>query len=276
LSSWVGKIQQQAGTKPPWFVRNKNIGRLLQAFALELDNAVETLAQGLRLAHPLRCDASALPIISRDHGISIYPTEPEDSKRQRLANWLVLRRQFGTHQGELRNVLPYFLPARPLMRIVHQNGGATRATWHTVNTDGSYTIHKAEPSNWDWDGVPTSWSRWWAIIYYETALAWLEPAEWNDGLEYGDGTLWDGGPSTDQIRDIVAGLKEAQGTHSALWGVIVTRDPSSFDPTAAPVVDAAGWSSLPIGNWAFAIDNDTGLPSRPPYASLIYQRGPAA
>jgi hypothetical protein len=276
LSSFVGKIQQFVAGLGPYYLRNKHVGTLMQAAALQYDAAVESLGQGLRLGQPLRCDASALPRLSRDRGITIYETEPEVSQRFRLSRSPQLRRQFGTHQGEMRNVAPFFQPVQPLMRIVHQSGDGARATWHTLNTDDTFEVHKAEPSNWDWDGQTTRWSRWWAIIYYEAALPWLEPAEWNDGTEYGDGTLWDGGPTAEQIRDIVAGLKEAQGTHSALWGVIVTRDPASFDPTATATVHADGWSSLPIGNWAFAIDNDTGLPSRPPYASLIYQRGPEA
>jgi len=515
-----GKLQHLVATYAPWWLRNRWIGTFLEAFAVVQDEAIETLGQGVRLGHPLRCDPSALPVISRDRGITIYPTEPIDSKRARLADWWNLHRQRGTHQGELRNLAPYFLPATPLMRIVHQNGSGTRATWHTLDSSGVYTIHKAEPSNWNWDGQTSKWARWWAILYYETALAWGEPAIWGgdpfghvafDGVDEGvvvphttdldhtnadgirrsysfwikvangvaddsfiigkaaagstwqghgvyfdagrpaffltsnitspakyvnrcdtalddgawhhvvvrvirnaiddytttwfvdnvgaasttvanglgnsssvysnpftvagrgasaagdplagdvsavavfddllntveietlyngglpldlntagdptsgdlvafwalwdsdtgtgavpslsgsydgqlqnwetedivtptvspdaawnDGTLWDGGPSTAQITDIVAALKEAKSAGTRLQGVIVTRDASSFDPTASAVTDADGWTSLPVGNWASVIDHDTGLPTRPPYMSLIYDAGAIA
>lgn len=274
--SFIGILQSFVGTVAPWFVRNKNVGTLLESAAFVQDAATESLVQGLKLSQPLNCDSSALPYLSRDRGITLYPTEPIASQRVRLSQWWQLHRQGGTHQGGLRNLAPYFLPVQPLMRIVHQDGNGARATWHTLGTDGAYTIHKAEPSNWNWDGVPLRWSRWWAIIYRDPMMAWLDPAQYDDGTTYDDGTLWDGGPSTAQGADIIAALKERQGPHSMLWGVAVTRDASSFDPTATAVVDGDGWSSLPTGNWGSVVDHTTGLPTRPPYASWIYDKGQAA
>lgn len=271
--SFIGVIQQFVDRVSPWFIRGKNTGAFLQANAIVLDEAIQSLSAGLYLSQPLRCDASALPVLSRDRSIRIYDTEPEESQRYRLSRWWQLHRQRGTHQGELRNLQPVFLPASPLMRIVHQDGAGGRATWHTLATDGTYSIHKAEPSNWDFDGVPAKWSRWWCILYREAAMGYLDAALWDGGASWDDGTLWDGGPSTEQIADIVSALKEAQSAHSKLWGVIMTSEPASFDPTATAVTDPDGWTSLPVGNWGFAIDNDTGLPSRPPYASFLFNEG---
>jgi len=273
VTQYVGVLQKLVDTVSPWFIRGRNIGTFLQSVALTYDDEGETLHQGLRLSQPLTCDASALPVLSRDRGIRIYPNEPEASRRYRLSRWKQIRRQFGTHQGELRNLQPYFLPAVPLMRIVHQDGNGGRATWHTLDSSGAYTVHKATPSNWDYDGATPKYSRWWAIIYREAAMGYPDPAEYDGGETYNGGPLWDGGPSTAQIADIVDALREAKGAHSKLWGVIVTSEPNSFNPSADATIHADGWSSHPIGNWLFPIDNTTGLPSRPPYASWIYDVG---
>ena len=277
--TFIGRIQQLLG-QAPWFVRNQHVGTLLQAAGLVYDMHVESMVQGLRLSQPMRCDASALPVLSRDRGIRLYATEPEASKRWRLSQWWQLRRQFGTHQGQLRNLAPYFLPATPLMRIVHQNGSATRATWHTFATDGTYSVHKAEPSNWNWDDRPTLKTRWWAIIYRGPDWTQTEPANWDGAIEptsyvadWDDGTVWDGEPNSAAIADIVAALKEAQGTHSKLAGVMVCNDSSALDPTSTATQDAEGWFSLPVGNWGQTIDPVTGLPTRPPYVSLVYDAG---
>ncbi len=276
VSSFRGAIQKFVADISPWFIREKNRGAVVQAGALALDDTITMLDQGLRLGQPLDCESSALPIISADRGIRIYETEPEASKRTRLSRWWQLHRRRGTHRGEMENLAPFFLPARPLMRIVHQNGGGDIATWHTLNQDETYTVHQQSPSNWDWDGVPAAWARWWAIIYREPLIGWLEAATYDDpDVEFDDGTLWDGGPSETQIRDIVEALQEAQAGHSHLWGVIVSDDETSFDPTAAAVTDADGWTSLPTGNWWVAADAITGLPTRPPYASFIFEQGKA-
>lgn len=271
--SWVGEFQRALGSAP-WFLRNKNIGTFLEATRLVLDGAVESLGQGLRLSQPLRGDASALPVLSRDRGIRLYPTEPEESKRYRLSRWWQLRRQFGTHQGEMRNVQPMFLPNKPVMRIVHQSNSPTQpvSTWHTLDADGVYSVHRANPSNWNWDGQGVQWSRFWLIVYTDQLGLAAQP-EWDEGQLWDGGSIWDGLLTSAQIADIVAGVKDAKGAHSKLWGVILAPDPTSFDPTASVVTDVAGWSNLPNGKWGYPIDNDTGLPSRLPGAVFAYDLG---
>jgi hypothetical protein len=275
MSAFVGTFQQFIATVAPWFLRNKNVGRFLEAFALTLDSAGDSLAQGLHLSQPLRCDSSALPILAGDRTLDIYPTEPDSSKRYRLSQWWQLHRQFGTHQGELRNAQPLFLPdPLPIMRIVHQDGTGRRATWHTLAGDGTYSIYKkSSPSNWNWDGQTSEWSRYWVIIY-TNGLTETAPDVYDAGNTWDDGTLWDGDPSADQIADLVAALgADSKSAHSKLWGVILTSDPASFSPTATATTDAEGWTSLPVGNWGYVIDNTTGQPTRPPYASFIYDLG---
>ncbi len=277
--SFIGDIQRFVGTHAPWFLRNPNVGRFLEAAALALDSVSETLAQGIALAHPLRCDASALPVIARDRGLRLYASEPIASQRYRLSRWWQLHRQFGTHVGQMRNVQPFFLShaALPKMRIVHTNG--TSATWHTLDADGTYTRHRATPSNWDWDGLPPEdgWSRYWLIIYTDQLGLPAQP-EWDEGQEWDGGSIWDGLLTAAQIDDIVGGVLEARGRHTKLWGVIFAPNPAHFDPTATAELAPEGWSNLPMGNWGFSIDNGNGKPTRGPArghlgASFAYDLG---
>src|SRR5262249_18541344 len=148
-----GRLQRLISRVSTWYVANRYIGGFLEAFGFVLDTAVETLNQGLLMTQPMRCDPSGLPELSRDRGIKLYPSEPIDSQRYRLAQWLNLHRQRGTHQGEMRHAQPYFLTssALPLMRIVHQEGNGVIATWHTLDADGVYTVQQPNPSNWNYD-----------------------------------------------------------------------------------------------------------------------------
>lgn len=343
---FAGFLQQRISNLGPWFLQQRYIGTFLEAVGLTLDGAVESLAQGLRLSQPLRGDSSTLPSMSLDRGIRLYSTEPVASQRYRLSQWWNLRRQFGTHQGEMRNVQPLFLPNAPVMRIVHQAGDGSSATWHTLDASGVYTVHKHTPSNWDFDGITwktiggvvtnatntdpieittstvngvvigqqvqiagvlgntaangihfvtaivsstrfeidvagngaytsggtvaaNMWSRWWAIIYTD-ALGLPAQDEWDGGQLWDGGSLWGGLLTSAQADDIVAGLRDAKSAHSMLWGVILATDPASFDPTATATTDPAGWTTLPVGNWGYVIDNVTGDPTRLPTAVFIY------
>lgn len=274
MPSFIGTLQASISRLGPWFLQGPNLGALLESVGLTLDGAIEQLVAGFRLGQPLRADPSALPVLSRDRRIRIYATEPEESQRYRLSRFWPLRRQFGTHQGELRNVAPFFLSraAVPIMRIVHQAGDGSSATWNTL--DNVFAVHRAAPSNWDWDGVWAKWSRWWAIIYTDALgldAQWL----WDGGDLWDGGQVWDGLLTSAEIDDIVAGLREAKSAHSILWGLILCTDPTSFDPTSAAVVNPDGSTTLPAGNWGLLVDPVTGNPTRgAPGMSVVYDLGP--
>ena len=273
--AFVSVLQRFAATVAPWFVRNKHIGTFVESVAMVKAESIETLGQGLRMSQPLRGDASALPYLSRDRRIRIYDTEPEASKRYRLSQWRQLKRQFGTHQGELRNLAPFFLPAKPFLRIVHQDGNGDRATWHQLNSAGVYSVFKKEPSNWDWDGQTEKWSRFWLIIVRQGSGDFFAdlPAEWDDGWEWDDGTLWGGSPAAAQIADMVEAVRsEAKAAHSSLWGVLLIGQATDILPTANATTDPDGWTTHPVGNWSTVLDPDTGLPTRPPYVTVLWDK----
>ncbi len=271
---------------PSWF-QSPFMGTMLKAVASAYDDMAARVFEGRRASNPYaagsrtdagilrECDADVLPYHSRDRGIRLYSTEPEASQRYRLGHWRQLKKRRGSHQGELRNVQPYFLssPALPRMRIVHQSysAGTPVATWHTLESDGSYSVHRASPSNWNWDDATALRSRFWLIVYTDelgiTQPVWDGPTRWDDG------SLWGGLFTKAQIDDLVAMVNEAKAAHSILWGVIFATDPNSFRPADAVIVDPDGWSNLPNGKWGFVIDNDTGKPTRLPTATFAFDLG---
>lgn len=270
--SYVGAIQALITRVGPWFTKNKNIGTFLEATGITLDSAIQSLDQGLRLSQPLRCDVSAFPVLAKDRSMRIYPAEPEASKRLRLAQWKQLHRQRGTHQGEMRHSQPYFLPDTPIMRIVHQDGAGASATWHTLGADGTYTIHRATPSNWNYDGQTAKWSRYWVITYAPSAI--LDVARWDDGGTYDGGEVYDG-LLTSAAQDLVSMILEWKSAHSRMAAYILATDPASFNPAATAVTDPTGWTSLPIGNWGSPLSPPpVAVNTRPPTALWVYEDNP--
>jgi hypothetical protein len=270
--SIVGILQDYGEKIGPWFLHGDRLGTLLGTVTDTLDAAVESLRQGLSLGQPLRCDSSALPILARDRTLRIYPSEPIASQRIRLSQWNQLHRGQGSHKGQLEHVAPYFGAGAPVIRIVHQDGNTNAslrsATWHTLSSDGEYSVLRTVPTNWDYDGAWTHWWRYWVILYLPSS--WTIPV-WDGGELWDDGTLYDSSSSTQTDLDIIAMFLEWQAAHAHLWGIILATDPSSFGPDAAAVTDPSGWTSLPIGNWGHAMSG--GVMTRPPSAIWIYDRG---
>lgn len=281
MAGFVGTFQRAVANALVAFLQDKNVQRLVQSFGLVEDDAAESLAQGVRLSQPLRADTSALPYLAGDRGVTLYATEGDASQRARLAEWWQLHRMRGTHQGELRYAQPFFLDqaALPTMRIVHQAGDGSSATWHTLDAAGAYTVQRHSPSNWDWDGVQSAWSRFWVIIYVD-GFAFPASSRW-DGVwpntPYWDAPadIWDSLLTYSQVETVRHAIEEWKSAHSTLWGILLATDPTSFDPTASIVVNPAGWSNLPGGNWYSTIDPVTGKLTRLPTCVVAYNRGKA-
>lgn len=277
MTAWVGQLQRlisEITAAGPWWIAQKNVGAFLESVAVVLDQGIETLHTGLLLTRPLDCDESALPVLSRDRGISVYASEPAISQRHRLSQWQQLRRQRGTHQGEMRNIQPYFLdrPVLPRLRIVHQAGNGLSSTWHTLDSTGVYTRYRATPSNWNWDGVQAKWSRFWVILYTD-GLALPPQPTWDGGELWDGGSVWDGFFSTIQNSDLVAGIREAKAAHSQLWGFAIAESLDTFNPAVLPALNADGSWSHPNGQYGNIVDPVTGKPTRDQGAVWIYDLG---
>lgn len=280
---------------PPWFL-GPEMGKLLAGFAGTLDDMAERSFEGRRAAIPYaggsktddgvlrECDEEVLDWHARDRGIRLYSTEPLLSKRVRLSRWRQLKKRRGSHLGELTNLQPFWLatPASvlPTMRIVHQDrSGTPTSTWHTIDPLGAYSVVKSVPSNWNYDGQADKRTRFWLIVHlppgYSTGIVYDGPNRWDDG------SIYDGVTAL-AIRDLIDGVGESKAAHSLLGGIIATTlQPTDvipgvagthypFDPSDTAQTSAEGWTTLPIGNWGSMIDPDTGLPTRPPWASWLY------
>ena len=277
--SYFGLLQKTIANVAVWYLRQKNLGTFLESSGLLLDGAADGMVQGMRLGYPLRCPSNQLPVIAYDRGIRLYPSEPDASKRQRLRMWWQLHKQRGSHQGEMRHVAPYFLPGGlPTIRIVHQSGDGLTATWHTLDTSGKYTSAVAGPSNFNFDGKTSEWSRFFGVIDMSTT-GFSPPRAYDSGGQYDtSGWQYDEGavPLTAQaMADIAAMLGvDWKAANSwclgvALWWPMTGGAPF---PSAAgtPTQNAAGWWSLPngAGTWASLVGTD-GRGTRPPNMTWI-------
>lgn len=274
--SFFGKFQKAISNVGVWYLRQKNLGTFLEAVALTLDGAADGMLMGMRLGYPLRCPADQLPVIAFDRGISLYPTEPTASRRQRLRMWWQLHKARGSHQGEMRHTQPYFLPglALPSIHIVHQDGTGAIATWHKLDGAGKYTSQQVTPSNFNYDGQDAKWSRF--GVFVDMTGTGVDPGPlYGDGHDYGDGSTYGGGLTAAQTADIAAMFRDWKAAHSWLLFVVLVWPPATIDPTATPVQDADGRWSLPNGpnTWGVLVDPGTGKATRPSGYQWIYDGG---
>lgn len=225
---------------------------------------------------PLECNADALPWHARDRGITLYPTEPEVSKRVRLSQFRQLKKRKGSPFGVIENVRPYFLGIGtgiiPRMRIVHQIGDGSACDWYTVNSDNTREVLRVTPTNFDFDGRAERWSRWAAFIYMNgTGIA--GPPLYGDGHLYGDGTLYGvGGLSAAAQADLANMITSWGAAHAVCIMVALVWGASAVDPSTTPTQDADGRWSLPNGanTWSVLADPSTGLATRPHDVQWIY------
>ena len=260
-------IRQLMRQFSPWWLRMPFIGTVLDTLGTELDIAVEEQLDGLIQGNPLKCDADALPKIGVNRTMRRYSTETEAAYRARLAKWRQAYKIDGSHKCQLEQLRLYLAPETPIMHIVHQMGDGSTATWHSMDEFGRYSRDIVTPSNWDWDGVPERWSRYWAIIHVDALSTVEQPMRWDAADEWDSGVIWDGYFTADKIADIVALLEDWQAAHTKLWGVILATDPASFDPTGS----GAGY---PDGTWGYPT-NDAGDPTRLDTAIYSYDLGQA-
>jgi hypothetical protein len=262
---YTGPIERLIHEAAPWYIQSDYVGTFLRAVGSALDSFVVKLKQGLALSQPYLCDASALPSLAFDRRLRMYATESELSQRERLAQWLQLHRQRGTHQGELRHLQPYYLPARPLIKIVHQDGAGDGAVWHTLDTSGTYSVSRVTPSNWDYDGQTAKWARFWVLLFSPPSWA-LQT--YDSGCRYDDTGVYYDGLITAVGIDLVSMIREWQGAHSLLQSFILVDTPNV--PIQSPLT-----LESPAGNWGSPLASD-GTQPRPSYLYWLYDAGRGA
>ncbi|AKV03199.1 hypothetical protein AKJ09_09862 [Labilithrix luteola] len=214
--------------------------RFLWSVALLVDAAVDVAMQG-QLAAVTRGTPTALPLIADERGIRRGQEESEESWAERLRGWIARWKDAGSDRAVARGVHEY-LKDHPRVRVISRSG-----LFVTMNADGSITTKQ---SSWDWDSVSyperASWD-WesWVVIYtdqFPHCPAWGE-----------DGDVWGGDEGFGQdvprvvVDDIFADIAQWKSAHQRVRTVIVTTDPTRFDPDNP--------ASLPDGTWGHWIGN---------------------
>ena len=225
--------------------------RILYAFGLLLDAAVQTTLEGVRASLPSLADPSALPYIGRDRRIPRGPYQTPAQYAAALAEWLNLWHRAGGTYTLARALQLYLDPGLPRVRLVNR-----QSVWSTLESDGSLThVHPPSP-NWDWDSVsnptyasdPDHEHDGWVIVY---APHFDTDGYWGDGLSFWGQTDAEGNhlafghntsvPNTEQVRQLIHTFK---GAHTRVVMVIWSYDDTAFDPAALP-----GALGMPDGTW---------------------------
>ena len=228
-----------------------------------------------------------LPVLAAQRGITLYSTEGEQSARYRLANYLPLHRQRGTHLGEFLHARPYFFDfvydpvtgaptgnAFPGIDCVFQTGDE-QAVWHRMSSAGAYSIYRPAVGNFNWDGRTSYRTR----SFYFVRMAgtgFTPPITWDDGVDtWNSGAAyWDQGGSVpftwQRMSDVASMLIDWTSEHAWVNLVAFVWDPAAVDPTTQPVQSSDGTWSLPNAKWSGPIDPSTGLATRPPGVDFFY------
>jgi len=213
--------------------------RFVYAIALQLDALWDWVRQGVRAALPGYGPSDALPSIGNDVQIFRGPNEPEAAYVDRLQRALPTWKKAGGAPALLAQIQAYFSPdpvkIQYIVNGVDENDDPV-ADWTTLDELSVLSFHRANPSNWDWDGDTTQ-IRFWIVVYLSAGVT-VTPKLWGDGHTYGDGTSW-GYVETvalaTDIRNLIHKWKAA-GSHAWRDGgiILVGEGGSQFDPTDPP------------------------------------------
>lgn len=228
----------------PWWLTNrfhieKTVGyRILWCIAVVLDVFVDIAIQGVFAAWPGMGTPTANDLIGRSRMTRRGQNESDDSYVARLVRWLERHRDGASARGIARAVQTY-LQDHPRVRVVSRGG-----TMVTIEQDG--TIETRDGVAWDWDSIsyPARSGWWWEqwVIVYTSQFP-PRTEKWGDaGLVWGmdhDGFSHHVGRTV--IADILAEVDLMKALRSRVRTIILTTDPTRFDPDNAV--------SMPDGTW---------------------------
>lgn len=228
---------------PPWLSDRpgKTVGfRYLYSMVALLDAGAQFITEGMQARMPGAGTPTALPYIGRDRRIARGPLESDEAYAERLRRWRDTWKTAGNAISLLNNIAGFFAPSLPRLRLVTHSG-----VWYTREPDGTISIYRALPNNWDWDGKAALWGRFWLIIYPTGGKPYTTGGKWGGGTRsWGDG----GTIGTSALPGDIASLREIiatwAGAHAQCVWIIVAFDPASFNPRVSP-----GALGMPDGTW---------------------------
>ncbi len=216
------------------------------------DAVAERLYEALQARLPSLAPADALALMGRDRRIVRGIFDTDAGYGARLIPWLDEWKSAGSPFALLRQLAAYCGPL-PSFRTVDNRGN-----WHSRAVGGAETM-LLKQGNWDWDGHPEKWSRFWVIIY-PRGLWTSGPISWGAGGTWGAaGGVWGCDITPEQftsLRHIISTWKPA-GTRCV--NIILAFDTASFDPSSA--YHAAGMPDGLWGHWS-KIVGGVRVPSR--------------
>lgn len=235
------------------------------SLGIMLDAFVERCRLGLLARFPQAgpngetAPTDALAAMGRDRRIirGLFETDAEYAVR--LKAWLDDHPKRGNPWALLQKLAEYTGPG-PAFRTVDARGN-----WWSRDADGVESVLIGE-ENWDWDGAPEQWSRFWVIIYpnglwTDTGLDWgaVDAPAWGEA----PGTTWGSTATPEHVASVRAIIAEWMPAGTRCVNVVIAFDPASFDP-AAPEPD---------GLWARWGKNVDGVYVRSRLATARYWDG---
>lgn len=235
---------------PPWLL-DDNGRRMLYTIGVGLDGVLDWAKRGVLSRFATTAPTEALPFIGRDRRIVRGFDEPEADFRTRLKGWLRAWHRAGHAFGICEAVAGYLAPHAVRVRVVTNSG-----VWYTRESDGTESYLIQDPTDWDWDGDPDSWSRFWVIIY--PADAWVEETDWGtSGETWGDdGETWGTTATPEHVRTIQGLVATWKPKHATCVSIIVAFDDASFDPESASETSST-WKHWGTGDPRVASRLDT-------------------
>ncbi len=235
---------------PRWLTTGE--GELV-GYALDLikDAFVERLRLGLFFKLPQNDPEGlttppedALAALGRDRRVVRGLNESPQDYARRLVRWLDDRRTAGNPYTLMRKLAEYLGPL-PSYRTVDNRGN-----WYSRAADGTETAVLDE-GNWNWDGHPERWSRFWVIIY-PNGLWNIDAYDWGDaaGPGWGEATTgtWGSTAPSEHVGTVRFLVNDWKPAGTRCVNIIVAFDPASFDPSEA--VSAPGMPNGLWGGWS--------------------------
>ncbi len=223
---------------PKW-ARGWWLSRLLYAIFVQFDALVDWANYAVHLRYPSWCAEhcpEALAIHGRSRGIRRGFAESGAAYAARLVQWVPGRKRRGNLFVLMDQLAGYLSGFAVTIRCVNINGA-----WCTRIPDGTREYHRADPTNWDWDGNTAAWSRYWVILYPPADL-WTDDGTWDDPGTWDDGGTWDTTATPDQVATIRAIVAEENPPHAKCAGILISLNGTDYSPLGS----GAGF---PAGDW---------------------------
>lgn len=168
----------------------------------------------------------ALVSMGRDRRVIRGINESDAAYALRQKSWLDDRKRAGNPFMLMKQLAAVCGPL-PSFRTVDASGN-----WYSRAADGTETSSLAT-ANWNWDGDPARWARFWVVIY-PNGLWVTTVDDWGDvGLKWGatDHT-WGSTITPNEVAILRAVVSDWMPGGTRCINIILSPDGAAFDPTA--------------------------------------------